>query len=192
VSRRPATARRWLRRVLVLLAVLAVALLLRTFVVSSYYIPSASMEPTLHGCSGCDDDHVVVNKIAYDLHAIHRGDVVVFHRPRTWDVPDTTLIKRVVGVPGDHLAVRGGALYVNGLRLREPYLQHSCPGMSSLAEPPRPPATSYGPVPAGTVFVLGDNRCDSTDSRAFGPVPDSDVVGRAFAVVWPVSRWRTL
>jgi signal peptidase I len=164
------------------------AVLLRAYVVSPYYIPSASMEPTLHGCSGCNNDHVLVDKLSYRMHDVHRGDVVVFHRPDTWQVPEKTLIKRVVGLPGDRLAVRDGKVYVNGLQLQESYLNADCPPMTSLSEDPGSPVRTYGPVPPGDLYVMGDNRCDSADSRAFGPVPTSDVIGRAFVIIWPLGR----
>lgn len=174
--------------VLALGGVVVAALLLRTLVVAPFYIPSASMEPTLHGCTSCNDDHVLVDKVAYDLHGVHRGDVVVFDRPPTWPVHEAHLIKRVIGLPGDVLTVRHGQLYVNGRELVEPYLAPDCGPLTSLGEGPATARDRYGPVPAGEVFVMGDNRCDSADSRAFGPVPESDIVGRAFVIVWPLSR----
>jgi signal peptidase I len=180
---------RWLIRTAVLVAIAVVtAVLLRAYVVSPYYIPSASMEPTLHGCSGCNNDHVLVDKLSYRMHDVHRGDVVVFHRPDTWQVPEKTLIKRVVGLPGDRLAVRDGKVYVNGLQLQESYLNADCPPMTSLSEDPGSSMRTYGPVPSGDLYVMGDNRCDSADSRAFGPVPTSDVIGRAFVIIWPLGR----
>ncbi|MGH8961376.1 MAG: signal peptidase I [Jatrophihabitantaceae bacterium] len=173
--------------VILAIAVLA-AVLLRVYVVAPYYIPSASMEPTLHGCSSCNNDHVLVDKLSYRMHDIHRGDVVVFHRPSTWQVSENTLIKRVVGLPGDRLRVADGKLFVNGLLLQEPYTNPKCPSMRTLAESPAKPASTFGPVPNGEVYVMGDNRCDSSDSRAFGPVPESKVVGRAFVIFWPLGR----
>ena len=184
--------RRWVRtgvRLSVVLAIIAAAVIaLRLFVVAPYYIPSASMEPTLHGCPGCNNDHVLVDKLSYRMHAIHRGDVVVFNRPRTWAVSEKVLIKRVVGLPGDTLSVRNGHLLVNGLVLNEPYVNPACPAMSSLGEAPQKPTTVIATIPPDTVFVMGDNRCDSTDSRAFGVVPASTVIGRAFLIIWPFGR----
>jgi signal peptidase I len=180
--------RRFVETVVTVCAVLVAALLVRTFVAAPYYIPSASMEPTLHGCQGCNDDHVLVNKLSYKLHGVHRGDVIVFDRPRTWQVDESHLVKRVIGLPGDVLTVRNDQLYVNGLQLQEPYLNSQCGPLTSLGESPNKNTTRYGPVPKGEVFVMGDNRCDSSDSRAFGPVPESDIVGRAFIIVWPLGR----
>jgi len=130
---------------------------------------------------------VLVDKLSYRMHDIHRGDVIVFHRPSTWQVPEKTLIKRVVGLPGDKIKVVDGRLFINGLLLEESYTNSKCPASSSgtgnLAD-----AKTYGPIPLNEVYVMGDNRCDSSDSRLFGPVPDSKVVGRAFVIIWPLGR----
>jgi len=166
-----------------------IATFLRQDVVTPYYIPSASMEPTLHGCPGCDEDRILVDRLSYHLHSPHLGDVVVFHRPSTWKVDDKVLVKRVIGLPGDVLTVHQGGLFINGREIEEPYLKHGCEAMTSLSEAPRPPhITRIGPIPPGEVFVMGDNRCNSEDSRAFGPVPESDIIGRAFVIVWPLDR----
>jgi signal peptidase I len=185
--RRPGVRRAVQTLVIVWVVVLS-AVLVRTFVAAPYGIPSASMEPTLHGCTGCNNDHVLVNKLSYKLHGVHRGDVIVFNRPSTWHVGESHLIKRVIGLPGDTLTVRKGKLYVNGLELQEPYLDSACGPMTSLGESPATARPTYGPVPKNDVFVMGDNRCDSSDSRAFGPVPESDIVGRAFVIIWPLGR----
>ena len=160
--------------------IVALALVLRAFVLSPYYIPSASMEQTLHGCSGCNNDHVLVNKLAYHVHAVHRGDVVVFNRPVGWDVSDKVLIKRVIGLPGDVLTERGGTVYVNGDELVEPYVDQVCQGGTQNL-----PRTV---VPVADVFVMGDDRCQAADSRTFGPVPKSAIIGRAFLIIWPLGR----
>jgi signal peptidase I len=169
-----------LRFLLTLALIVVLALLLRTYVISPYYIPSASMEQTLHGCTGCNNDHVLVNKLSYHLHPIHRGDVVVFHRPASWDVSDKVLIKRVIGLPGDVLTDRNGVVYINGDQLAEPYIDPQCTG--GTLDLPRTV------VPAGDLFVMGDDRCQSADSRSFGPVPKSTVIGRAFLIIWPLGR----
>jgi signal peptidase I len=183
---------RWRRRALrgsvtVIIAVLA-ALLLRSFVVQPYYIPSASMEPTLHGCTGCNDDHVLVDKFSYRIHGVRVGDIVVFHRPPNADVPEDVLIKRVIALGGDRIAIKKGRVYVNGLVLDEPYLNkdHSCYASS--------PDENFAArkVPQGDVFVMGDNRCNSDDSRDFGPIKTSSIIGRAFAIIWPLGRIRLL
>lgn len=182
--------------VLVVLALVA-AILIRTFVAQAYFIPSASMEPQLH-----INDRVVVSRLAYHLHPPHRGDIVVFDAPPGVEPPESkptnpvaaaahdlgvalgvsqdqsVLIKRVVGLPGDTVMGRGGRVYINGDLLIEPYL-------------PKGTYTSdFGPVivPKGDVWVMGDNRTDSEDSRVFGPIPEKTIVGRAVWKVWPV--WR--
>ena len=101
-------------------------LLLRTYVVAPYYIPSESMEPTLHGCTGCNDDHVLVDKFSYRLHDPHQSDIVVFTRPPAAQTTDHVLIKRVIGLPGDRVVLKHGNVYINGKRLKEPYVRKAC------------------------------------------------------------------
>jgi signal peptidase I len=120
---------------------------------------------------------VLVNKLSYHLHDVHRGDVVVFERPP--GVPDTgikDLIKRVVGLPGDTLESRDGHVYLNGKRLEEGYLDAGVLTVNLTRQT----------IPAGHVFVMGDNRGNSEDSRVFGPIDEDLVVGRAFIRVWPL------
>jgi signal peptidase I len=164
-------SRAHLIRVLAALAVVAV-LALRLLVLEPFGIPSDSMTPTLR--SG---DHVLVDHLAYRGSAPHRGDLAVFRAPRGGDI----LLKRVVAVGGDTLALEDGVLYVDGRRPREPY-----------ADPRAIDSVYFGPVrvPRGRFFALGDNRADSLDSRAFGAVPDSRLIGRVVARVWPPARWR--
>jgi signal peptidase I len=152
------------------------------------------MEPTLHGCANCNDDHILIDKISYRFHPPQQSDIVVFAAPPGAGLPDKVLVKRVVGLPGQHLALRHGYVYINGKRLEEPYLNRAflrkeCgPGGPSTPETGR----SRWTIPSGDVFVMGDNRCNSTDSRAFGPIPDSSIIGRAFAIIWPLGRIRLL
>jgi signal peptidase I len=173
--------------VTLLIAALA-AVLLRVFIVQPYYIPSASMEPTLHGCPGCNDDHVLVDKISYDVHSVRVGDIVVFHKPDNAQVPEDVLIKRVIALGGDRISMKKGRVFVNGGALDESYLNkdHSCYATD--------PSENFGPrtVPDGDVFVMGDNRCNSEDSREFGPIKTSSIIGRAFMIVWPLNRIRFL
>ncbi len=124
------------------------------------------MEPTLHGCSGCNDDHVLVDKVSYRAHPPRPGDIVVFDRPPGDPAGEDELIKRVIGVPGETITLRDGHVYVNGLLLDEPYVNKKCG-----SDPTRPLTGVFRwHIPDGEVFVLGDNRCDSLDSRAFGPI----------------------
>jgi signal peptidase I len=192
-------ARRARRRFLAELPFLVVAALVLTvlvkgFLIQAFFIPSRSMEPTLD-----IGDRVVVNRLAYKVGEPRHGQVVVFLRPTgssrersngplSWvrravaqglgGTPPGSedLIKRVVGLPGDVVEGRDGALWRNGRRLEEPYLEDGT--FTSDFEPVR-----IGP---GQYWLMGDNREDSADSRVFGPVPRSDLVGRAVLTVWPV------
>lgn len=163
----------------VIIGALVVALVVKTFLFQAFYIPSASMEPTLE-----QGDRVLVNKVSYDLHDINRGDVLVFERPEAWQpaadgIDD--LIKRAIGLPGDVVEVRDGDVYIDGERLDEPYLDDG-----TRTEAGRNGATRWE-VPEDHIFVMGDNRSNSADSRYYanGYVPVDEVVGRAFIQVWP-------
>jgi signal peptidase I len=179
-QRRP--HRRRLRGLLEWLAVVAVALvaafLVKTFLLEAFYIPSGSMIPTLE-----IGDRILVDKLSYDLHAVHRGDIIVFRRPPadTGEPHIKDLVKRVIGLPGETIASRGNQVLIDGHVLREPWLRPGTP----LGEPIRPQV-----IPKGEYFVMGDNRADSADSRVFGPIPRSLIVGRVVAIVWPLSQIR--
>jgi signal peptidase I len=140
------------------------------------------MLPTLH-----KGDRVLVNKWSYRLHGVHRGDVVVFSRPP--EVADTTiddLIKRVVGLPGERVTIADGRVAIDGQVLDEPYLDPQTPTdpIGPIPCPPEDPCV----VPDGHVWVMGDNRINSEDSRWFGPIPISSVIGRAAVRIWPLDR----
>jgi signal peptidase I len=153
------------------LAALALALVLRAFVAEPFRIPSGSMEPTLR-----PGDSVLVSKLAYRDGAPRRGQLAVFHAPRTGEL----LLKRIVAVAGDTVAIEDGALYVDGRRRVESY-----------ADPRAIDSEYFGPVGVrpGRVFVLGDNRADSVDSRDFGAVTTRSLLGRVVARIWPPGRW---
>lgn len=176
--------------VILVVLVAAAAFLLRQYVAQTYYIPSESMEPTLHGCATCHDDRVLVEKLSYHFHGPRPGDIVVFDNPgHGWaDVGDRVLIKRVIGVAGDTIVIRGGHVYRDGRQLDEPYVNPSCHG-TQPGPRYRPGGYHVGP---GELFVMGDNRCDSDDSRYNGPVPVSSVVGRAVMIIWPLGRITSL
>jgi signal peptidase I len=154
----------------------------KTFLFQAFFIPSASMEPTLE-----EGDRVLVNKLSYDLHDVRRGDVVVFELPKDQIGADgiKDLIKRVIGLPGDVIETRDGVVYINDRRLDEPYL----PEGTLTGDPSNGnnPEIERQTVPEGTVFVMGDNRANSHDSRYAdrGPIPIDTLVGRAFVLVWP-------
>jgi len=178
--------------VLILIA-FGLAIVLKTVFVQAFYIPSGSMEPTLR-----PGDRVLVRKIAYEP---DRGDIIVFSDPQGRPGPDRGVvggflhwlsegvgfarpehedfIKRVIGLPGETVELRNGRLYVDGVQIEQPYLAG------------RQDTRDYGPVkvPDGELFVLGDNRLNSNDSRfGLGFVPVDKVIGRAFVIVWPPSR----
>jgi signal peptidase I len=171
-SRRPIQlALRWLREVLetVLPAVL-IALLINLFLAQATRVYGQSMEPTLRS-----DQRLVIEKLSYQFHSPRRGDVVVLRVP---EQSDELLIKRVVGLPGETIDIHEGRVYVDGRLLDEPYVHQA------TRDNQRDPVI----VPPLHVFVMGDNRGFSNDSRSFGVVPLSHVVGRAWFSYWPVDR----
>jgi len=176
---RPAAARRSSVRsavewVVIVAAALLAALLIKTFLLQAFYIPSDSMNPTL-----VQRDRVLVNKLSYHFHDVHRGDIVVFKRPPGETDPKIKdLIKRVIALPGDTVEGRDGQILIDGRILKESYTAKNSP-MSDF------PART---IPKGHYWVMGDNRGNSKDSRAFGPIAKSLIVGRAFIRVWPISH----
>jgi signal peptidase I len=187
---------------LLLLAALVIAILVKTFLIQAFYIPSISMTPTLER-----GDRILVCRICVHVTGVHRGDVVVFSDPNPKPGPDRgpigaalhwlgqglgvqqpeneDFVKRVIGLPGDVVELNQGQLYVNGQAVPEPYLN---------AEKD---TSHYGParVPDGMLFVLGDNRAHSGDSRyppptGVGLVPEGDVIGKVFVIIYPPGRWR--
>ena len=217
----------WKELPVLVVVALIIALLIKTFLVQAFFIPSGSMQNTLE-----IGDKVLVNKLDYHLRPIHPGDIVVFDGAGSWDAPapsstssnpigaayDVTLrpllrsiaglfgsapgqtdyIKRVIGVPGDHVACCNaqGLVTINGVPLHEQgYLfPGNTPGEAPLGESGHFNLT----VPAGRLWVLGDHRAISDDSRGHvvdpgdGTIPENKVIGRAFVIVWPPSRWRIL
>jgi len=177
-------ARNAVEWVVIIVAALVVAFVVKTFLIQAFFIPSASMDPELKV-----GDRVLVNKLSYRLHDVHRGDIVVFDRPAC-DLSDPSikdLIKRVVGVGGETVQGKGGSVYVNGTKLDESYL------------PPNVTTSDFGPVtvPSGSLWVMGDNRGNSKDSRFLcdnGPtyIAEKHVVGRAFVRVWPANAFDVL
>ncbi len=143
----------------------------RPFVMEAFWIPSGSMIPTLQ-----INDRVLVNKFIYRFTEPERGDIVVF---QSVESSDQDLIKRVVGLPGDEIAVRNGNLFVNGDPQKEPYTNKNLPDVSFFAKTT---------VPRNHVFVMGDNRGNSQDSRVFGPLPKKNIEGEAFLRFWPPGR----
>ena len=176
-TRRPRRGSRWLIEwAVVLVVAVVVAVGIRTFVVQTFFIPSASMEPTL-----MIGDRILVDKVSYHLHGVHRGDIVVFATPPGEDAgPDVKdLVKRVIGLPGDTISSAGGQVVIDGKPLKEPWL---VPGTVTTG-------ITTQKIPAGEFFVMGDNRSDSQDSRFFGPIHQSLIVGRVVVKIWPITSF---
>jgi signal peptidase I len=206
---------------ILLIIAFGLAVLIKTFLVQAFFIPSGSMEQTLHGCPGCSGDRVLVNKLTYRFRDPRPGDIVVFRGGESW-APEaqfaqpTNPVQRVfraigsaIGIapPGEKdfikrvIAVGGqvvqccdaqGRVTVDGHALNEPYV--------FISDPQGYRPTPFGPVtvPKGRMWVMGDHRDQSADSRAHIADPDQgtvaahDVIGKAFVIVWPPSRWATL
>ena len=212
-ARRPRKKRSFWREFPILVAVaLLLAVVIKTYAIQAFFIPSGSMENTLE-----INDRVLVNKLVYDVRGIHRGDIVVFNGDGSWDPgtvptkanfvvafaqgfasmfgfghPGDILIKRVIGLPGDHVACcdAQGRVTVNGVPLTE---------QSYLYPGDAPSEVRFNVVvPPDRLWVMGDHRLISDDSRDHqgdpggGTVPESAVIGRAFVIIWPPSRWRIL
>lgn len=161
----------------ILIIALVLAILIRVFVAEPRYIPSNSMEPTL-----LVGDRLVVEKVSYRLHPPHTGDIVVFEPPAQFleqfgFLPDKAFIKRVIGTSGDTVQVQDGVVYLNGEPLEEDY----------TAEPPAYEMPEVQ-VPAGAVFVMGDNRNNSNDSHVWGFLPQENIIGRAIWRFFPFDR----
>ncbi len=172
------SSRRNIRDLAIILVVAVVfGIVIRSFVFQSFFIPSGSMIPTLK-----PGNRVLVNKLAYDFHPVHRGDIIVFRTPPNdrGNPAIKDLVKRVVGLPGDVVSSKNGKLYINGKPLPEPYLP---PGTVTNGVP-------VTKIPPGELWVMGDNRTDSEDSRFFGPISEKLIVGRVFLRYWPFSSFK--
>jgi signal peptidase I len=180
-EREEASGKEWGPWALFMMLVVAVDLVfgfVRPFVVEPMNVPSASMAPTLE-----PGDRVLTNKFVYDVADPDRGDLVVFESVD--ERKDEEIVKRVVGLPGEEISVQEGVLLVNGEAPHEPYL------LGTQESPNKTPGVdSFGPmvVPQNHVFVMGDNRTNSYDSRFFGPVPEENLVGEVSLRFWPPSR----
>ncbi len=175
-KKKPSGLRNVVEWVVIIVGALLVAFIVKTFLVQAFYIPSGSMLPTLQ-----EQDRVLVNKLSYDLHDVERGDLVVFEGPDQAPGQVKDLIKRVIALPGETVESRpDGFIYIDGKMLLEPYLG------SGITTGPLEPTT----VPADHIWVMGDNRGNSRDSRFFGPIKESSIIGKAFVRVWPISSFR--
>ena len=158
-----------------IIAAIVIAFIIRTFVVEFYLVDGPSMRPTLQNA-----ERLVVNKFIYNFRAPERGEILIFKYPRD---PRRDFIKRVIAVPGDTIEIKSGKVYVNQQLLNEPYILSKTKGDYALAE-----------VPEGHIFVMGDNRNNSEDSRfaGVGFVPYNMIKGKAMLVVWPFGQFKTL
>jgi signal peptidase I len=165
---------------IVLVVAVTFSFLVRTFVVQEYSIPSGSMKPTLY-----IGNRILVNKLSVDFGTINVGDIVVFKAPPAVATlcgdALADLVKRVIGVPGDVLSTKGNTIYVDGKKLHQKWSHFPSLGADG--------AIHDFTVPAGHYFMMGDNHADSCDSRTWGTVPRSDIIGKVFLKIWPLSQW---
>ena len=175
--------------VTVLVVALVIAITVRSLILQQFYISGPSMEATMF-----QDNRVLVNKLSYRLHDIYRGDVVVFDRV-TVDgevVQHDDLIKRVIGLSGETISIKDCQVFIDGKLLPEPYLNDYDLAQSSLDDRCRVPVMEETLIPENHLFVMGDNRPQSFDSRMFGSIEQNLVVGRAFVTIWPLTAARFL
>jgi signal peptidase I len=175
----PRRQRRWRRllaeTVIIVLAAALVAGLLRTFAFQTFWIPTSSMTPTLGVY-----DRVLVQKAFFTWHDVREGNIVVFTHPPLDTCPGAgDLVKRVIALPGQTIYSSGNSIYINGRLLSEPYLPHYDPLGPAIASKQHPYL-----VPAGDFYVLGDNRSDSCDSRFWGPIKGSSIIGKVILIWW--------
>jgi len=175
--------------VIVIALALFAAFVVRTFLLQQFYISGPSMESTLY-----QNNRVLVNKLSYRFSGVGRGDVVVFDRVSSSgsQVVHDDLIKRVVALENEIIEIKECVVYVNGVALVEKYLDEYTRTEEDLVARCRTPDMHAVTVPDNHVFVMGDNRAESFDSRSFGPIEKTKIVGRAFAVVWPLSQIKLL
>ena len=175
--------------VVVVAVALGIALLVRGFLLQQFYISGPSMESTMF-----QDNRVLVNKLSYRMHDIGRGDVVVFDRITTDGevVQHDDLIKRVIALAGETIEIRQCVVLINGKELPEPYLNEYDVQQINLDDRCRVPELAPTVVSENHIFVMGDNRPQSFDSRMFGEIESELVVGRAFSLIWPLSNARWL
>jgi len=168
-----------------LVLTLVIFFVIQTFVAQPYQVQQNSMEHTLE-----PGQYVLVDKLTPRWDSYSRGDVVVFNPPAAWTENSTPFIKRVIGLPGDTIEVKDdGLVYVNGIPLDEPYTFKNAKG---IAEPTTSLDQTRWVVPDGELFVMGDHRRASADSRVFGPIAISAVIGRAFLRYWPISALQVI
>ena len=170
---------------------IGIVLLIKAYVINPYRIPSSSMEPTLHcarpgaECEARLSDRVLANRFIYHLRSPHRGEIIVFNTPTAAALAacnaSGTFVKRLIGLPGERVTERNGFILIDGKKLNEPYIK---PDRRDRG----PAANGSWFVPAGHYFFMGDNRRESCDSRRWGSVPRSSIIGEVFMTYWPPNR----
>jgi signal peptidase I len=195
LGRRQRAAIDW---VLTIVAAVLIVLALKAWVVNPYRIPSASMEPTLHcakpmeGCEADRSDRVLVNRFIYHFRDPKRKEIVVFNAPKRAGLicgQSGVYIKRVIGLPGDRWDEREGYVYVDGKRLDEPYVKPNRRDERTVHLSDLLPDATV--IPKDRYLMMGDNRSESCDSRRWGLVPRSDLIGEVFLTYWPPGRIAT-
>ncbi|MBW4620850.1 MAG: signal peptidase I [Cyanosarcina radialis HA8281-LM2] len=194
---KPKSENIWVELIKTLGIAAVLALGLRQFVVEARYIPSGSMEPTLHGCEDCwDADRVIVNKLSYKFSGPKRGDIIVFEPTEELKRQGYTeaFIKRTIGLPGEKIAIENGRVYINNRPLEEKYLSKEVQTSTKDCHLPNPTNSAQAflaqpqTIPPNNYLVMGDNRFNSYDGRCWGFVPKDYIVGQAVLRFWPLNR----
>jgi len=195
MSRGARTAVDW---VVTIIAAVLIVFAVKTWVVNPYRIPTASMEPTLHcaqpepNCEANRSDRILANRFIYRFRDPRRGEIVVFHAPKAAGTCSGAgggiFVKRIIGLPGEVWEERAGFTYINGKRLSEPYIQPGRRDIDTKALTDIPPRGTLHRIPKDMYLMEGDNRGQSCDSRVWGLVPRSKIVGKVFFTYWPLGR----
>ena len=175
--------------IVVIAIALIVAMLVRLFLLQQFYISGPSMETTMFS-----DNRVLVSKLAYKIGDIDRGDVVVFDRATMngSQIEHDDLIKRVIGLGGESIEIRDCSVYIDGTKIDEPYLPSRDIGLANLSDRCGVVSMPLTTIENDEVFLVGDNRPQSFDSRMFGPIKKDLIIGQAFVLMWPPSAWSRL
>ena len=182
--------------VVTIVVAVAIVLGVKEWVVNPYRIPSPSMEPTLHcarpafGCEAGRSDRILANRFIYRFRDPRRGEIVVFHAPKAAEAACTggIFVKRIVGLPGDVWSERNGYTFVDGRKLDEPYIKAARRDADTKTLSDIPPRGTMRRIPKDMYLMEGDNRAHSCDSRVWGLVPRSNIIGKVFLTYWPLSR----
>ena len=182
--------------VVTIVVAVAIVLGVKEWVVNPYRIPSPSMEPTLHcarpafGCEAGRSDRILANRFVYRFRDPHRGEIVVFDAPKAADAACTggIFVKRIVGLPGDVWSERNGYTFIDGRKLDEPYIKPGRRDAETKTLADIPPRGTLRRIPKDMYLMEGDNRAHSCDSRVWGLVPRSSIIGKVFLTYWPLGR----